>query len=204
MAKPIPLISASSDAVMRTRAEARTLKLTRYLGKPCPYNHSGIRFTCSAGCVECARIRVDAKDKVNPERQRSKTRRWRAANPDLNRTRARKHDAKRRPHRAAIMKAYLKDYYIKNKSKFLIRVKHRKLLQKEVKGRYNQKHLDELFKTQKGLCLCGASLLISCTIDHKTPISRGGTNWPRNLQLLCSFCNTSKGAKTTKEWKRTK
>lgn len=33
-------------------------------------------------------------------------------------------------------------------------------------------------------------------VDHVTPLARGGSNWPHNLQLLCPTCNTSKGAKT--------
>lgn len=38
-------------------------------------------------------------------------------------------------------------------------------------------------------------------VDHKTPLSRGGSNWPENLQLLCGFHNISKGAKTDEEYR---
>lgn len=37
-------------------------------------------------------------------------------------------------------------------------------------------------------------------IDHIHPRSRGGTDLRENLQLLCSPCNSSKGAKTMAEW----
>lgn len=37
-------------------------------------------------------------------------------------------------------------------------------------------------------------------IDHRVPVSRGGTNDLENLQLLCSACNLSKGARTHEEW----
>lgn len=37
-------------------------------------------------------------------------------------------------------------------------------------------------------------------LDHKTPLSRGGSNGPRNLQWLCAYCNISKHAKTMREW----
>ena len=38
-------------------------------------------------------------------------------------------------------------------------------------------------------------------IDHKTPISRGGTNDKSNLQLLCRSCNLSKNNQTMEEFK---
>ncbi|MXX30642.1 MAG: HNH endonuclease [Gammaproteobacteria bacterium] len=33
------------------------------------------------------------------------------------------------------------------------------------------------------------------------PRSRGGTDHPDNLQLLCSHCNRSKGGRTMAEWR---
>ncbi len=45
-------------------------------------------------------------------------------------------------------------------------------------------------------CLCGASSVadktVSLEIDHITPVSRGGTNDPGNLQTLCRACNQAK------------
>lgn len=39
-----------------------------------------------------------------------------------------------------------------------------------------------------------------CSIDHLLPVSRGGTDDPRNLVLACSGCNGSKGDRTPDEW----
>ena len=48
--------------------------------------------------------------------------------------------------------------------------------------------------------LCDTDILRSYHIDHKLPVTRGGTHWPDNIQLLCQFCNQSKGNKTMDEW----
>ena len=37
------------------------------------------------------------------------------------------------------------------------------------------------------------------TVDHVIPRSRGGTDHPDNLQLLCGACNSTKGNRTQAE-----
>jgi 5-methylcytosine-specific restriction endonuclease McrA len=38
------------------------------------------------------------------------------------------------------------------------------------------------------------------TLEHKQPLSRGGTNLYENLAIACQRCNSSKGKKTEKEY----
>ena len=42
--------------------------------------------------------------------------------------------------------------------------------------------------------------LVSYHVDHVMPLSRGGSNGPENIQLLCVSCNTSKHARTMDEF----
>lgn len=37
-------------------------------------------------------------------------------------------------------------------------------------------------------------------LEHKIPLSCGGTNEYNNLAVACRSCNSSKGAKTTQEY----
>jgi len=39
------------------------------------------------------------------------------------------------------------------------------------------------------------------TLEHKIPLSRGGTNNYDNLEIACLWCNQSKGRKTLDEYK---
>jgi 5-methylcytosine-specific restriction endonuclease McrA len=38
-------------------------------------------------------------------------------------------------------------------------------------------------------------------LEHRTPISRGGSHWPANLAPACGRCNTAKGELTEKEYR---
>ena len=61
-----------------------------------------------------------------------------------------------------------------------------------------------LFRAQKGKCFyCGRTNRIRyLEIDHKYPLSRGGSNEIDNLQLLCTPCNMRKGIQSDGEFRR--
>ena len=51
-----------------------------------------------------------------------------------------------------------------------------------------------IWKRDNGRCaVCGSQEKLE--FDHIIPLSKGGSNTARNLQLLCEKCNRSKGAK---------
>lgn len=57
-------------------------------------------------------------------------------------------------------------------------------------------------RQQHAECIYCISVLdeVQAHLDHRTPLSRGGTNEPENLQLLCARCNSEKHAKTHSEY----
>ena len=71
-------------------------------------------------------------------------------------------------------------------------------------------------KSQKHIChYCGKLLASSkrmvellgvraATVDHKTPLSRGGKDDPSNWAMCCHECNSSKANKTEAEFRKTK
>jgi 5-methylcytosine-specific restriction endonuclease McrA len=62
-------------------------------------------------------------------------------------------------------------------------------------GSHTAEDIKALFEKQKGKCIyCSIKLGDSYHADHITPLARGGSNWPSNLQLTCERCNNRKRA----------
>ncbi len=59
-----------------------------------------------------------------------------------------------------------------------------------------------LYKAARGFCTYCLTKLKrwEATIDHMTPLSRGGTSEPWNLTLACVECNLDKGSLTFEEY----
>lgn len=53
----------------------------------------------------------------------------------------------------------------------------------------------KLFVIQRGICACGCQQPLGNNyhIDHRMPLTLGGTNTDDNIQLLTSTCNLKKG-----------
>ena len=63
-------------------------------------------------------------------------------------------------------------------------------------GVHTGEDIGRLYGLQKGKCACcKVSLADGYHVDHVVPLALGGTNCKDNIQLLCQFCNCSKGSK---------
>lgn len=76
-------------------------------------------------------------------------------------------------------------------------------------GFFTGKEIEALYDEQGGRCTYCSRRLgkghkspHAYHIDHVIPVSRGGTNWISNIQLLCPSCNARKHDKTHEEFVR--
>lgn len=60
----------------------------------------------------------------------------------------------------------------------------------------------ERLKSQNYQCVYCITLLseTNCHLDHRTPLAKGGSNEPINLQVLCKRCNAEKHSKNHNEY----
>ena len=74
--------------------------------------------------------------------------------------------------------------------------RNRAARKKGAEGKHTKAEIAGLLTKQRGRCAnCKTLLSGKYHADHIGPLAKGGTNWIRNIQLLCPSCNLRKGAK---------
>lgn len=180
------------------RKDALAIGRVRYFsGKPCKYGHISEHWSRDGRCVECLKVfQTEQKDEYlarhkrwrdkNESKVKAWNNRWRAENPEKVTVLA----ARRRvSHRAII-----------NKQKIASEARRRanKLASG---GSYTVLQIDNLFRMQRGKCAnCFCSIKSGWHNDHIVPLSKGGGNDIRNIQLLCQPCNNKKYNKDPIVW----
>lgn len=77
----------------------------------------------------------------------------------------------------------------------------RRTLERGANGKFSKEDVLLLQLAQGYACIyCGTSTKEKYHVDHVHPLSRGGSNWPDNLQILCPRCNMQKHDKTHEEF----
>lgn len=83
--------------------------------------------------------------------------------------------------------------------------RRRRALIAGAEGTHSPKDIVFIYDNQNGLCYyCLRDVSNGYHVDHKMPLSRGGTDWPDNICLACSDCNDLKGSKTPEEFEEYK
>lgn len=168
-----------------SRKNALLNGLVRYFtGKPCWQGHISERSVNNRCCLACHALKEELWRFRNSEAAQSRDRKCRELNNQSSRHRKENHT----PEKWAIKLNYHK---IKNQER-----------REYSYGQLSKNIWQTLFDKQNGLCNgCSNTLESNSHIDHIVPLSRGGDNLDNNVQLLCPYCNLSKGSKTMEEWK---
>ena len=102
--------------------------------------------------------------------------------------------------------ARYKAWAAKNRDRYLfnkrLRERRRNVFKNKAAGRcswYQWLARIQFYGWRCAYCLIGLTLK-TVEVDHRIPISRGGSNWPANLVPCCESCNSSKRNKTPSEF----
>lgn len=167
----------SSERLSRKEAIAQGLRKYWPI-TVCGAGHDAMR-RVSGPCVTCELVAKRKWKSSFPEiAKRSSHSEWAKKNPD----RHRQNSAK----------------WIKANPWYAVAsVNARRVKKRGAAGNYTKGDIDAILVRQGGICAsCGSDQRLE--VDHIVPISKGGSNWPENLQVLCRGCNARKSSKTPK------
>lgn len=173
-------------------AEAKLIGLTHYFtGVACRRGHIGLRHVANNNCVACNNLKTNKWREKNQDKERARNREWYARNVDAQRERGRK----KRDQNVDRYREYSRSYNAENLPRLAAIARNRRARLKASGGTHTFEDVERILRAQGGKCAYCHSRLRKYHVDHIIPVAAGGTNDPRNLQVLCAPCNQSKSAR---------
>jgi 5-methylcytosine-specific restriction endonuclease McrA len=225
-----PAIMADEDYTKLPRSRQEAISCGSqffFTGVPCKNGHISKRYVKGSTCQACAVDRASRWQKANPKRHAVFVKNWDKSHPEVrdqinvrfravHREKLAANMAKRREADPEIFRRRCRDHYAANREEMIQRsiayakanpdkinaiVNARRAREVGAEGRYTEEDVIRILETQNFLCVgCGDDITTRYTVDHITPLIRGGSNWPDNLQCMCRSCNASKNTLTMDEW----
>lgn len=202
---------ATDTPIVISRQEAKAAGLTQFFtGVPCKHGHFSPREVYDKRCVECTRIRKAAYFQKNKDRVLASNKAWVVKNKDKVHAYTMKWRKANEERYLAAQEAwktnnpdYQEVWRKANLEMVRARGQRRRARKKGALGSFTKEDIQRIHKQQRHKCaVCRTSIKDAYEIDHIVAIAVGGTNWPKNLQLLCMPCNRSKGKKDPIEFMR--
>jgi 5-methylcytosine-specific restriction endonuclease McrA len=177
-----------------------------FTGKLCRRGHLSERWVRTKICIECSKWHTSQWYKAHSnapgvaEGYRIRGKRWRDKDPEKERLRAADW-RKREPEKAT---AASERWRKLNPDKRQAGLAKRRARKAGAGGSYSAADVAEILKMQRSKCGYCRCLLKGRDyhVDHITALSKGGTNYRSNIQILCKSCNISKGARDPLDFAR--
>lgn len=164
---------------------------------------------------------AERRKREDPELHRRRTRRWREQHPDQAKAQAKAYRQANLSSETARMRRWLEDpehkeRHYANIKRWAVRNPDKVAAHKvrraraELEGNATRELVNAKWEaSNKTCCLCGTRIddtlsaphPMSLTLEHLTPISRGGRHDIDNIDFAHRACNTKKGPKTLDEYR---
>lgn len=175
------------------RKQCSTCKEWKTATNECFSNKKSGPLGLHSQCKQCAYKSGRKWREANPERAKGHIREWKKKNPELVKEHSRK---------------WYKENYRKwqdaNPEKKAARNQKRRALKANADGTATAEQIKARFQYHENRCYYCGDNESGLHVEHRIPLSRGGSNWPSNLVPACPSCNLSKHTKTETEFKKIK
>lgn len=202
-----------------TRAQAKAAGLRRFfVGLSCKYGHvaernfKGMCLACKNVAAQVAyrantkkelarralwkkhnRARINERQRAVREKNKERDREWRIAWNGKNPERQIAASARFYAKHAEVRREKSLEWYYANPEKASAHRANRRARVKSAEGTHTAEDIQRIGAAQKWKChWCGKPTKRKYHVDHITPLSKGGSNWPSNLAIACGHCNLSK------------
>lgn len=156
-----------------------------------PSRPSGV----SSACRKCLGKKSVEYQRARPDKAYAYTKAWREKNPERMAESLKRHRATEKAKETA------REWMRKNRDSVNLKNRARNLMRRGMRKSVTKARILELLALQKKRCaVCREQCDDKYHVDHIVPIARGGDSSPENLQILCAFCNISKGAREPTEF----